>query len=481
MKNVFITFSILIAFCSMIHAETWKQVNSGYIHTMAIKSDGSLWGWGRNMDGELGNSKTDQTITEPLLIDDVYEWKYVCGGVGYTLAIQEDGSLWSWGRNYNGCLGDGCEKHRAYPQMISQDKDWAYVFAGWNTSFAIKENGELWGWGFNKNGELCIGNENDQFEPVRIGDESNWVTIDKGYLHIVALKEDGTIWGWGYTDVGQLGLGYFDTYYHPMTQIGNDDDWVDIKAGFQFTIALKEDGSIWGWGANNAGQIGLGAFTNFAFSPRQIGYDNDWVAIEAGTLFSFAVKEDGSLWGWGANTFGVLGDGTSTKYRYYPAKSNDDHFWTQLSASTGYLSTDDYIYGYSLMALKDPADCICGSGDNYFGQLGNGTKDDINKISCGTGVLTSVVSAEYQNLNMLCKPNPFSQFQTTNYELRQAGHVTLKVLDMLGNEVSTLVDGFMPAGRHEARFDAAGLPEGMYFLKLQAGGEVVTKKVIYIK
>jgi len=176
----------------------------------------------------------------------------------------------------------------------------------------LKKDGTLWAWGMNSQGQVGNGTYEDQTSPVQIGIDMDWTSIASGDCHTVALKKDGTLWAWGDNSDGQLGDGTKNRKNSPV-KIGTDTNWASIAAGYCFTLALKSDGTLWAWGRNESGELGDGT-TEGKTSPSKIGTDKDWLLIAAGSTrsHSLALKKDGSLWVWGNNESGQLGDGTTT-------------------------------------------------------------------------------------------------------------------------------------------------------------------------
>ncbi|HDH05346.1 MAG TPA: PKD domain-containing protein [Nitrospirae bacterium] len=190
--------------------------------------------------------------------------------------------------------------------------------AGYEHTLFIKPDRTLWVWGHNDYGQLGDGTTTDRLSAVQIGSDSDWTAISAGWKHTVALKEDGTLWAWGYNEYAQLGDGT-TTDRHSPVQIGTDTDWAAISAGGAHNLALKADGSLWAWGLNGKGQVG-DATTTKRLSPVRIGGDIDWAVISAGYEHSAALKSDLSTvltWGW--NMYGQIGDGSTTD-RYSPAE-----------------------------------------------------------------------------------------------------------------------------------------------------------------
>jgi alpha-tubulin suppressor-like RCC1 family protein len=300
------------------HAHDWASVSCGYGNSFAVKKDGTLWAWGANWDvGGLGLGGTDSWLDwldrwSPTRVGNARDWAAVSYGYFHGLALKKDGSLWSWGLNTYGQVGGG-DALVWVPTKVGHGRDWAAAAGGGDFSLALKRDGTLWAFGLNVFGNLGLGDTATRRSPTQVGSASDWAAVSAGINYSLALKRDGSLWAWGGNSFGELGLGD-TTERHSPTQVGSARDWASIASLGHHSLALKKDGTLWAWGESSYGELGLGG-TADRHSPTQVGSAHDWAAIAHGAAdyyHTLALKKDGTLWAWGFNRFGQLGLGDTT-------------------------------------------------------------------------------------------------------------------------------------------------------------------------
>ena len=345
---------------------------------------GSLYAWGANASGQLGlNDLVNRS--SPTQVGSLVIWQAASISENFSLAVKGDGTLWSWGANTQGQLGLGNTTAYSSPKQVGALTSWAKVSAGRQASFAIKSNGTLWTWGFNSAGQLGLGNTTDYSSPKQVGTLTNWLQISSSYImaHVSAIKTDGSLWTWGVNNKGQLGLGNLTSYSSPK-QVGSLTNWLQVATLYQAVISVKTDGTIWSWGRNNTGNLGLGNTTYYS-SPKQIGLLTNWLNVSGGGYYNFAtaVKTDGTLWSWGGGNNGQLGLGNTISYSSPK----------QIGALTSWLKTASGGYSQSLAVKTNGT--LWSWGKNNAGQLGlNNTTNysSPKQVGSSSGWLASSIS-----------------------------------------------------------------------------------------
>ena len=297
---------------------TWITTASTADAGAAIKSDGTLWTWGEPYLGQ--NGQNGNTVSVPTQLGSDTTWTQVAAGNGFMGAIKDDGSLWMWGANDKGQLGQGAAQYDNRSSPVQVSGTWSAVALGRDGfTLGIKTDGSLWGWGNNGNGQCGVPFTGSyKPSPVQVGTAFggtplyDWQSVATGAISSLAINTSGKLFAWGANNVGQLGLGNDQDRYSP-TQVGTGTTWAEVAGFGSSTIARKTDGTLWSWGYNNVGQLGTNNTTPRS-SPVQIGSGATWNSIATGSYSESvsATRTDGTLWAWGRNNQGQLGINNTT-------------------------------------------------------------------------------------------------------------------------------------------------------------------------
>ena len=284
-------------------------VAKGFYHSLALGINGEVYGWGHNNHGQLGEGNSS-SIDSPRLIKGI-PGKVFCITAGdyHSLALMENGKVYGWGGNEYGQLGDGTKKDRRNPKLIKGIPGKVVgIAAGSLHSLVVTENGELYGWGRNQNGELGDGSIEDRKYPKLIkGIRGKVTSIAAGFQHSVALLESGKVYGWGGNDNRQQGNGTIRDRKLPKLIKYIPGKVTGIAVGIFHTVALLESGKVYGWGGNAFGQLGDKTLAD-RDRPKLIkGFTTKVTSIAAGEYESLALLENGELYGWGRNAHFELG------------------------------------------------------------------------------------------------------------------------------------------------------------------------------
>ena len=335
----------------------------GNRHALALKSDGTVWAWGANNNGQLGDeSNAFNRHTAPTPVLWLTNVTAIAAGNDYSLALRQDGHLWSWGTNWAGQLGGNGTTDRNFPYEVNdkvpdpppvgtvampvfnppggvygnsqnvtitsatEGMRASRILAGGHYTIAQLTDGTFYGWGDNQSAQLGLapGNGFGTPDPAKavlptptiINGLSNVASFTAGFSHNLVLKTDGTVWAWGADNFGQLGDGIVPLWRAQIAQVPNLTNVVAVDAGGNGSAALKADGTVWYWGAG-----GINGSTGFATaSPTQVNGLTNVTAISVGSGHVMALRSDGTVWTWGDNYYGQLGDGTAANSRTTPAQ-----------------------------------------------------------------------------------------------------------------------------------------------------------------
>ncbi len=343
--------------------DDWMVISSNYDHSCGIRADDTLWCWGENEDGQLGLDDTNNRYA-PFQIGSDHDWAQLAVGGWHTCGIRHDGSLWCWGSGGLGQLGHDDTDNRYVPTQVGNDYDWVKISAGVYHTCGLRADDTVWCWGSNHDAQLGIGDQTSLKEsPTQVGSSNDWLEISAGDYHTCALRQNDTLYCWGRNSHGQLGVGTFSGYDFSPTQVGSDNDWAAIFAGAHHSCAMRTDDTLWCWGKNEDGQLGLNDTEN-RNEPTQVE-NNQWTTASAGGHHTCGIRPDDTLWCWGRNEYGQLGLGHESD-RFQPSRVGDDDDWIDI------LSV-----GHHTCGLRTDGTLWCwGAGD--YGRLGLGDEQDRN-------------------------------------------------------------------------------------------------------
>jgi len=287
-----------------------RAIAGGGLHSLALKSDGTVWAWGRNNYGQLGDL-TFTTTSVPVQVVGLSNMTVIAAGFDHTLALERNGTVWAWGRNDYGQLGDGTNATTNGPVPVSGLFGIRAIAGGGLHSLALKSDGTVWAWGYNLLGQLGNGTYTTSNTPVQVSGLTNVIAIAGGYFHNLALKSDGTVWTWGWNYYGQLGDGTYSYDSNTPVQVSGLTGMIALAGGGSHSLALRSDGRVWAWGSNDVGQLGNGGTNTTSNTPVPVSGLIGVTVIAGGEFHSLALKSDGTVWAWGRNDRGQLGDGTN--------------------------------------------------------------------------------------------------------------------------------------------------------------------------
>ena len=415
-------------------------IAAGQRHSLALKNDGTVWAWGSNGYGQLGvsggNSVTPVQVTAPSGMSGMVA---IAAGNWHSVALSSDGTVWAWGYNYDGQLGMGGVGGGGYPNSTSTPQHvMSGSFSGVKKiaslqyhTLAVKSDGTVWAWGRNDYGQLGNGGTSASGTPVQAAGLSGMVDVAAGYIHSVALKSDGTVWTWGYNGYGQMGYATRDGDPHSTAaQVPGLSGVVAISAGVFSSLALQSQAIGAAWGDNYYGQVGDGSTGTLVGTPTQVSGLSGLAAIASGGTYNLARLSDGSLWTWGYNSYGLGNNTTSSPTPVQLASfagtvaaiaTGIDHslvlksdgtvwawgfdFGTTPELQSGFSGTVALAGGglHSLALRNDGT--VWARGRNTYGQLGDGNTttsyapvqviDPSDVSGCLTGVVAVAAGAEY--------------------------------------------------------------------------------------
>ena len=360
-------------------------VAAGGYHSLAMKADGTVWAWGTNNFGQIGNGATNAIYKTPTQVTNLAGVVSVAAGMNHSLALKADGTVWAWGANGGGQIGNGTTVNTNLPVAVNTLSNVIAIAAGGSNSLALKADGTVWAWGNNFHGQAGIGTTNAaQSVPVQVTNLASVVAIAAGGWHSLALKTDGTVWAWGRNNYGQAGNGTTNVNQTVPVLATNLGGVLSLAAGEYHSLALLRDGTLAAWGRNNFGQVGNGApIGNTNPIPVPVnGLAGVGLAVNNHTVLG---KTNGTVWSFGYNIFGQVGDGT-TANRFFPF---------QIGGLQNIIATA--VGGAHSVALGSNG-LVQAWGWNGCGQVGDGTTTNRNvpaSVGSATGIMAVAAGGQH--------------------------------------------------------------------------------------
>jgi alpha-tubulin suppressor-like RCC1 family protein len=325
----------------------------------------SAWGWGRNNEGQIGDN-TAATKSSPVsVVGGFTDWCLISAGNNFSLGLRTNGTAWAWGDNGQGRLGDGTTVTKSSPVLVAGlVTDWCQISAGGSHSLGVKTNGSAWAWGAGSYGKLGDSTTVSKFSPVLVvGFAASWCQISAGVDHSLAVRQNGTAWSWGRNTSGRLGDNTTVDKSSPVSVVGGFTDWCQVSA-VSHSLAVRQNGTAWAWGDNASGRLGDGTVTDSSSPVSVVGGFTDWCKVSGGTNHSLGLRQNGTLWAWGCNVQGQIGDNTTVSKRSPVSVIGGFTDWCQVSAG-------------SIHSLGSRTNGTAWAwGDNTSGKLGDCTITD---------------------------------------------------------------------------------------------------------
>ncbi len=449
---------VLAVFLNIIIPAHSQTIAGGNGHSIALCADSTLNAWGYNLSGQVGNG-TNNNSYSAVGVSGLEGVTGIAASYEHSLAIKDDGTIWGWGNNYQNQLGtgDNISSNVPVPAGIGLTNVIS-ISAGWAQSYAVKSDGTVWAWGYNSIGQLGNGTTNSTSIPVQVSNLTDVIAVSAGSYHCLALKNDGTVYGWGTGGSGELGLGNNDGMMLPA-QIMALTDVVAISAGsYSHSMALKSDGTLWTWGLNSSGQLGIGTLVNTNL-PTLVTSLNNVISIAGANGHSLALTSDGTVWAFGWNLYGQLGNGGNT----------DSNVPVQVTGLTGII---EIIGGRNHSMARKNDGTVWVWGENGVGQLANYDVVSSNIPLLVENLCVPIIGVD-DNENIILPfvfPNPFED-ETVLKGTNAGGAIT--IFDSTGNIVI-----YQKTSEGQTRLNTGILNSGLYSLNYFDGTKIHGVKLL---
>lgn len=536
------TVPIAVSTSGVLNNKTIKWVAAGQEHCILLDEDGKVYTWGYNNKGQVGDSTFNNRNapvavlygTAGLLSKKIIS---VSAGTSHSLALDDQGKVYTWGDNIYGKLGDNTNTHRNTPVAVLDGtaglltKRIIQVVGGFGNSIALDDQGKVYTWGLNYYGGLGNGLAGDSYVPVAVADggvsfqSKKILQVAAGSYHSLAIDDQGKVYTWGRNQFGQLGNGNTGTDSNVPVEVLNGNilfqtkKIIQVAAGSSHSIALDDQGKVYTWGLNMYGQLGDSSYTDrdvpVAVAHGSIGFQSKHIIWIAGGLYhTLAVASDGSVYSWGSNGSGQLGS-VSTNSSYFPVAVDGTSMGplpVEMSMFTASVTgtnvrlrwetaTEISNYGFDIERSTDKSTWskigfIPGSGNSNSTKNYSYTDDTTpvnGKLYYRLKQLDTDGQYEYSkilevNLGTPAEfalnqnyPNPFNPSTTISFSVPVSGYVSLAIFNLLGEKVAEPINKVIDAGNYTVDFDASCLSSGLYFYTLKAGEYTAVKKMVLTK
>ncbi|HTR82430.1 MAG TPA: T9SS type A sorting domain-containing protein [Bacteroidota bacterium] len=529
---------VMVAFPSGVTA--WTTVATGQTHVVALGNDGNLYSWGFNNDGQLGDSTTTNEAT-PVMVHKptgVTGWTAVACGAFHNVAIDNSGNVYAWGLNSQGQLGDSSLTNKIAPTEVTLPTTVTAVSATNNTCMALGSDGKIYAWGKNGNGQLGDSTTIDHYSTigtVHIPVGVTVASIASGNFFNTCLGTDGNIYAWGQGNNGQIGNGSTSPSNVLAVTVANKPSgvtsWKKYACGASFVLAIANNDTLYGWGFGGTGELGNGSTTSNNTTPVKVSLAGGVTAVNVagGHNHGFIVDQNNNVYAWGRNIEGETGSNTTVSPKTTPVQvvglggtgnlvlpvemtsfsaetqSNtvvlDWQTKTEVNnAGFNVLRQDPNSSSYKLIASYSTTVSLKGMGFSSSGRKYIFTDTDVHTASTYSYKIQSVssdgITKDYSPISVTVDvpksftvgqnyPNPFNPSTTISYDIPTTGKVVLKIYDILGQQVRTLVDEIQAPGSYKAVWNGdtnsgEKVGSGVYFydVTFQNGTRFVKKMTL---
>lgn len=419
-------------------ATGWKQMSQGIDFGVALKTDGTIWMWGRNIDGVRGNGTNGGVIKHPEQVGTATDWKEIQTGSLFVLAIKNNGDLYGWGDNTFGQLGLSNNTDVHTPTLLMTGvKSFS---AGYYHTTIVKNDGTLWSTGYNEWGNLGIGNNiNQNSFKQESSNATNWDKTYSGWYNSFGIKSNGTLWSCGSHNYRVTGQGQTSGLINTFAQVGSGTNWSSLAVSWNHVLALTSTGKVWGWGHSNDGRLGIvSPGQAYYATPQAIDAANNYTAVSTGYNHSMVLRADGAAFAGGVNQYGKLGIGTTDV-------DTEGKAFQRMGTASNWASLTYRMGDYNTGIINSTTEMFSAGADEYY-QLGNG--DGTATVSTS---LTQTVCKDDLAVNDVTKnkvisvyPNPAKDIINLNSEQKisevkiynVAGALIKTDTNVIGNKVN---------------------------------------------